>query len=74
MLSQPSNEYMMDLEKEAKILQRALGGDARAFAVLVEAHYDRVYGCAYRFCGTREDAEDVAQEVFHNHHSQEIPL
>lgn len=54
----------MDPERESKILHRALAGDARAFEALVEAHYDRVYGCAYRFCGTKEDAEDVAQEVF----------
>jgi RNA polymerase sigma-70 factor (ECF subfamily) len=30
---------------------------------LVERHYDFVYRVAYRWCGTKADAEDVAQEV-----------
>lgn len=42
---------------------RAAAGDRRAFAELLAAHYDRIYRMAWRWCGTREAAEDVAQDV-----------
>lgn len=42
---------------------RAAGGDAAAFQLLLERHYDSVFRIALRFCGRREDAEDIAQEV-----------
>ncbi len=42
---------------------RARNGDADAFAELVERHYDAIYRTAWRWCGNRSDAEDVAQEV-----------
>lgn len=41
----------------------AAKGDGDAFGALLERHYDRVFRIAYRFCGRREDAEDVAQDV-----------
>lgn len=42
---------------------RAQKGDRAAFAALIDAHYDFLYRTAYKWCGNREDAEDVAQEV-----------
>lgn len=42
---------------------RAGAGDAQAFRVLLERHYDRVYRIAYRFFGNRADAEDITQDV-----------
>jgi len=50
-------------EDDAELVARAQRGDRAAFAVLLEAHYERIYRLAYRWCGHREDAEDVAQEV-----------
>lgn len=41
----------------------AKGGDRAAFGRLVERHYDFVYRVAWRWCGRRADAEDIAQEV-----------
>jgi len=41
----------------------AARGDGDAFRALLERHYDRVFRIALRFCGRREDAEDVAQDV-----------
>ncbi len=41
----------------------AADGDAAAFRLLIERHYDRVYRLAYRFSGNRHDAEDLAQEI-----------
>ncbi len=36
--------------------------DADAFEVILERHADAVFSLAYRICGTRSLAEDVAQE------------
>ena len=41
----------------------AARGDRDAFAALVARHYDRVYGLAYRLCGNRADAQDMAQDI-----------
>lgn len=45
------------------LVARAANGDAAAFAELIEAQYDRIYRTAWRWCGHRDDAEDIAQEV-----------
>lgn len=49
--------------EEEERIRRAAGGDREAFAMLVEHHYDKIYGIAWKFCGTKADAEDVAQNV-----------
>lgn len=41
----------------------AAGGDRAAFAVLVQRHYDRIYGLAYRLTGARAEAQDMAQDI-----------
>lgn len=46
-----------------RLILLAKGGDGAAFGRLLERHYDFVYRVAYRWCGRRADAEDVAQEV-----------
>lgn len=38
-------------------------GDAEAFAALVSRHYDRIYRLGWRLLGTREAAEDLAQDI-----------
>ncbi len=45
------------------LVGKAREGDRVAFGELVERHYDFVYRIAYRWCGRKADAEDVAQEV-----------
>lgn len=55
----PSTEAT-DLE----LVRRARGGDGSALESLLGRHYRTAYRIAYRWCGTREDAEDVAQEAF----------
>ena len=47
----------------AALLDRARGGDAAAFGELLASHYDLIFGAAFRWCGHRADAEDIAQEV-----------
>ena len=41
----------------------AAAGDADAFRVLLERHYDGIFRLAFRFTGNRADAEDIAQDV-----------
>lgn len=56
---------MLD-ETEASDLElvgRAQKGDRAAFGSLVERHYDFVHRVAWRWCGRKAEAEDVAQEV-----------
>jgi RNA polymerase sigma-70 factor (ECF subfamily) len=48
---------------DSELVRRARYGDEAALTVLVERHYDFVYRVAYRWCGKRVDAEDIAQEV-----------
>lgn len=53
---------LMDTPDET-LATAAATGDRAAFAALVARHYDRVYGLAYRLCGNRADAQDLAQDV-----------
>jgi RNA polymerase sigma-70 factor (ECF subfamily) len=46
------------------LLRRFYEGDDASFEALFERHYDMVYGVLYRLTGTRQEAEDIAQEVF----------
>jgi RNA polymerase sigma-70 factor (ECF subfamily) len=48
---------------DGELVGRAAAGNADAFAALVRAHYDAIYRMAWRWLGSREDAEDVAQNV-----------
>ena len=41
-----------------------LGGETEAFEFLFDKYRDKVYGIAYRFVRNKEDALEVAQEVF----------
>jgi len=45
------------------LVVRAQHGDAEAFAELLADHYDMIHRTAWKWCGNRADAEDVAQDV-----------
>jgi RNA polymerase sigma-70 factor (ECF subfamily) len=49
---------------EHQLIERARAGDEDAFARLVLAHADRVYGAVRRFGLDAGEADDVTQEVF----------
>jgi RNA polymerase sigma-70 factor (ECF subfamily) len=51
----------MDDSKVTGLLRRAQGGDVASFAELVDLHYDTIYRFAWRWCGHRTNAEDIAQ-------------
>jgi len=47
-----------------EIISRVLGGDQQAYALLVDRYQRYVFTLTLRFVKTREDAEEVAQDVF----------
>ena len=55
---------MIGEKTDRDLLVRAAAGDQAAFAILVRRHQSRVLNLAYRFSRDRQDAEDLAQEVF----------
>lgn len=55
---------MEDAQAVAHMVERCLGGDASAWEELVRFCHRRVYNVCFRFAGSGEDAEDLAQEVF----------
>ena len=55
---------MMDSKQDNELIDQALSGETRAFAALADRHYMTVYRYAFRWVSIREDAEDIAQEVF----------
>jgi RNA polymerase sigma-70 factor, ECF subfamily len=50
--------------REALLLRRLRARDERAFEEVVALYRDRVFGLIVRMVGNREEAEDLAQEVF----------
>jgi RNA polymerase sigma-70 factor (ECF subfamily) len=54
---------MVDEASDTELIGRARDGDEKAFGQLVERHYDFVHRVAYRWCGRKADAEDIAQDV-----------
>ncbi len=56
------------VDPDGELVERWRAGDEVAFETLVRRHERRVFGLAVRMLGSREEAEDVAQEVFLNLH------
>lgn len=53
----------MDECDDADLVQAAVAGDRAAFSALLQRHYNRIHGLAWRLTGSRADADDVAQDV-----------
>lgn len=53
----------MEPDDEA-LLERCAVGDRQASAMLINRHSPRVMSLAQRMMGSREDAEDITQDVF----------
>lgn len=49
---------------ERELVQKAQSGDQDAFAQLIRDNETRIYTLALRMTGSREDAQDLAQEAF----------
>lgn len=51
-------------EEEAALIARCRGGDTTAFDQLVLRHQQEVFAVALRMLGDRDEAQDIAQDVF----------
>ena len=46
------------------LIQRCLGGDQRAWELIVRQHWRKVFNVAYKFVGKHDEAEDLTQDIF----------
>jgi RNA polymerase sigma factor (sigma-70 family) len=58
----PTITMRMETGDEALALAAA-NGDGQAFGLLLERHYDRLFGLCFRLTGTRAEAEDLTQDI-----------
>ncbi|MCW5517393.1 RNA polymerase sigma factor [Muriicola sp. Z0-33] len=54
----------MSNNHDQQYIDRVLSGDTHAFEVLIERYKHMVYTLAFKMVGIKEDAEEVAQDVF----------
>ena len=54
----------MAIENDLYYINKVIGGDSNAFAVLVDRYKDFVFTLAIRMVKNREEAEEVSQDVF----------
>jgi RNA polymerase sigma-70 factor (ECF subfamily) len=52
----------MDERHQTGLIRSAQGGDVASFAELLDLHYDTIYRIAWKWCGHRANAEDIAQQ------------
>lgn len=52
----------MDNQHLTELIRRAQGGNTASFAELVDMHYDTIHRFAWKWCGHRADAQDIAQQ------------
>src|SRR5215212_7717664 len=64
MTSQLASRDYAVTDSDAALLERLRQGDAAAFEGLFLRHYGQVYRVLYHLVGSREEAEDLAQETF----------
>lgn len=56
--------YLLTTMNEKALIERVLQGNSFAFSKLIDSYKDRVFSLALRVTGSREDAEEVLQDVF----------
>ncbi len=54
----------MEAGSDKYYIEKVLAGNVNAFSCLIEAHKDKVFNLAFRICGNREEAEEIAQDAF----------
>lgn len=52
----------MDQPEVTGLIRQAQGGDVASFARLLDLHYGAIYRFAWKWCGHRANAEDIAQQ------------
>jgi RNA polymerase sigma-70 factor (ECF subfamily) len=64
----PAAELPGDVDPDRELVESWRRGETEAFASLVRRHQRRVFGLLLRMLGSREEAEDAAQDTFLNLH------
>ena len=54
---------MMAQSDDNQLITRAKGGDKLAFEALLRDYYGLMFRIAFKWCGNREDAEDITQNA-----------
>jgi len=54
----------MDYKGDTYYIGQVLDGKMNAFTYLVDRHKDKAFNLAFRICGNREEAEEIAQDAF----------
>jgi RNA polymerase sigma factor (sigma-70 family) len=54
----------MDYKGDIFYIEQVLQGKINAFSYLVDKHKDKAFNLAFRICGNREEAEEIAQDAF----------
>ena len=54
----------MDYKGDIFYINQVLEGSINAYTYIIDKHKDKAYNLAYRICGNREDAEEIAQDGF----------
>ncbi len=55
---------MVEVCSDNELIDRHLGGDDEAFATIITRYQAYIFAIVLRFVSERQDAEDLAQEVF----------
>ena len=48
---------------EEELIKQAVNGDKSAFEALLQDYYDVMFKMAFKYCGNRQDAEDITQNA-----------
>lgn len=48
---------------DTELIKQAVNGDKSAFAALLQEVYDAMFKMAFKYCGNRQDAEDITQDA-----------
>jgi len=54
----------MDYKGDIHYIEQVVAGNSNAFSYIVDRHKDKAYNLAFRICGNREEAEEIAQDSF----------
>jgi len=54
----------MDYKGDIYYIEQILAGNNNSFIYIVDRHKDKAYNLAFRICGNREEAEELAQDSF----------
>ena len=54
----------MESRDDKYYIGQVLEGKINAFSYLVDRHKDKAFNLAFRICGNREEAEEIAQDAF----------